>query len=114
MYSTVAGLPVDLLPQKAQDYRAQYEAEYGPTNEPYAVYGYETISVVLDAIEGVCAAGGDPTDRATVRDAVFATKDYDGVLGTWSFDANGDTSLTDMTSYQVQGGVFVTLGVLTG
>ena len=43
-----------------------------------------------------------PTDRAAVRAAVFAIKDFDGALGTWSFDANGDTSLTDMTFYQVQ------------
>ncbi len=114
MYATVAGLPVDKLPQGAQDYRKVYEAEYGPNNEPYAVYGYETIKVVLNAIESVCAAGGDPADRATVRDAVMGTKDYNGVLGTWSFDANGDTSLTDMTGYQAKAGKFETIGVLGG
>ena len=39
-------------------------------------------------------------------DAVFATKDYDGVLGKWSFDANGDTSLTTMSGRQVKNGKF--------
>lgn len=113
VYATVAGRPLDELPQAAQDYRVVYEAEYGPNNEPYAIYGYETISVVINAIESVCAAGGVPTDRAAVRDAVFATKDYNGVLGTWSFDENGDTSLTDMTGYQAKAGKFETIGVLS-
>ena len=28
---------------------------------------------------------------------VMGTKDYDGVLGKWSFDANGDTTLTQFS-----------------
>ena len=38
------------------------------------------------------------------RDAVFATKEFKGVLGTWSFDANGDTSLTTMSGQQIKKG----------
>ena len=37
-------------------------------------------------------------------DNVKATKDYDGVLGKWSFDADGDTSLTEMSGLIVKGG----------
>lgn len=111
-YATVGGVPLDQLPQAAQDYRKQYEAEYGATNEPYAIYGYEAINVVISAIENVCKNGGDPTDRATVRDAVMGTKNYAGVLGTWSFDQNGDTTLTDMTGYVVKSGKYETVGVL--
>jgi branched-chain amino acid transport system substrate-binding protein len=68
------------------------------------------MNVVVAAIESVCAAGGDPTNREAVRAAVFATKDFNGVLGTWSFDANGDTTLTDMTIYQVKNGAYVAVG----
>ena len=68
------------------------------------------MSVALRAIEDVCAAGGDPTDRAAINSAVFAIKNFDGALGTWSFDANGDTSLTDMSFYQVQDGAYVAVG----
>ena len=28
---------------------------------------------------------GRPKDREAIRAAIFATKNYDGVLGTWSF-----------------------------
>jgi class 3 adenylate cyclase len=38
--------------------------------------------------------------------AVFATANDDGVLGTWSFDANGDTSLTRMSGRAVVNGRF--------
>jgi branched-chain amino acid transport system substrate-binding protein len=69
------------------------------------------MSVLLQAIENICAAGGDPADRETVRAAVFDIHDFSGVLGTWSFDENGDTSLTNMTFYQVQNGQYVDIGV---
>ena len=110
VYASVAGVPLDKLPASGQQFVKDYEAKYGKLTEPYAVYGYETMNVILKAIEDVCAAGGDPTDRATINKAVFAIKDFQGALGTWSFDANGDTSLTDMTFYQVQGGSYTAVG----
>jgi branched-chain amino acid transport system substrate-binding protein len=109
-YASVAGLPLEKLGPNGQQFLKDYEAKYGKLTEPYAVYGYETMNVALKAIEDVCAAGGDPTNREAVRAAVFAIKDFDGALGTWSFDANGDTSLTDMTFYQVQKGAYVSVG----
>jgi len=110
VYASVAGVPLDKLPASGQQFVKDYEAKYGKLTEPYAVYGYETMNVILKAIEDVCAAGGDPTDRATITKAVFAIKNFDGALGTWSFDANGDTSLTDMTFYQAQKGSYVAVG----
>ncbi len=110
-YASVAGLPFDKLPAAAQQFKKDYDAKYGgDLNEPYAVYGYEAMNVTLAAIESVCKNGGDPSDRKAVRDAVFATKDFDGVLGKWSFDENGDTSLTDMTFYTVKDGKYTAVG----
>jgi branched-chain amino acid transport system substrate-binding protein len=109
-YASVAGLPLEKLGPNGQQFLKDYEAKFGKLTEPYAVYGYETMNVALKAIEDVCAAGGNPTDRAAVNKAVFAIKDFDGALGTWSFDANGDTSLTDMTFYQVQKGAYAAVG----
>ncbi|MBI2757173.1 MAG: branched-chain amino acid ABC transporter substrate-binding protein [Chloroflexi bacterium] len=109
-YASVAGVPLSELPASGKQFVKDYEAKYGTLTEPYAVYGYETMNVALKAIEDVCTAGGDPTNRESVRAAVFAIKNFDGALGTWSFDANGDTSLTDMTFYQVKGGKYVSVG----
>jgi branched-chain amino acid transport system substrate-binding protein len=111
VYASVAGLPFDKLPASGQQFKKDYDAKYGgDLNEPYAVYGYEAMNVTVSAIEAVCAAGGNPTDRKAIRDAVFNIKNFSGALGTWSFDANGDTSLTDMTYYLVTGGKFTPFG----
>ncbi len=110
IYASVAGVPLDKLGPAGQQFVKDYEAKYGKLTEPYAVYGYETMNVLLKALENVCASGGDPSNRKQVRDAVFAIKDFNGVLGTWSFDANGDTSLTDMTIYQAKSGAYTAVG----
>src|SRR5512141_426708 len=105
-YASVAGLAPENYTDAGKKFLTDYEAKYGKLTEPYAIYGYEAMNVLLKAIEDVCASGGDPTDRAAVTKAVFAIKDFDGVLGKWSFDENGDTTLTSMTIYQVQGGAY--------
>jgi branched-chain amino acid transport system substrate-binding protein len=65
------------------------------------VYGYEAANVAVNAINTVCKK-----DRAAILSAVMGTKDFKGILGTWSFDANGDTSLTAMSGAEVKGGKF--------
>jgi branched-chain amino acid transport system substrate-binding protein len=109
-YGSVAGLAPENYTAAGQTFLKDYEAKYGHLTEPYAIYGYESMNVLLKALEDVCAKGGDPSDRKQVLAAVMATKDFDGVLGKWSFDANGDTTLTDMTIYQVQGGAYKAVG----
>ena len=107
-YASQPGLPFEQLPPAAQQFKRDYEARYGGSlTDAYAIYGYEAMSVTLDAIERVCAAGGNPADRLTLRDAVFSTRYFSGVLGVWSFDPNGDTTLTDTSFYQAQGGQWV-------
>lgn len=111
IYASVAGLAFpDALTDAGKKFVSDYEAKYGKLTEPYSIYGYEDMNVLLQAIENVCASGGDPSNRKAVRDAVFAIKDFNGVLGTWSFDQNGDTTLTDMTVYQAKSGAYVAVG----
>ena len=45
-------------------------------------------------------------DDSGLRDAIMGTKNWDGVLGQWSFNQNGDTSLTEEGIYQVKNGKF--------
>jgi branched-chain amino acid transport system substrate-binding protein len=62
---------------------------------------------MLDAIERASEeAGGDVPDRQAVEEQIFATEDYKGVLGTWSFDEDGDTTLTELSILKVEGGKF--------
>jgi len=99
---TVAGKSyADLTGTGAKFYNT-FKTQMGHEPDPYAVYGYEAMNVMLNAID---KAG--KKDRAAILAAVAATKDYDGALGKWSFDENGDTTLTDIGAYKVTGGKFV-------
>ena len=102
-YLTFGGVPGPKLIGKGKEWYDAYKAKFSSEPEVYAVYGYESANVALNAINKVCKK-----DRAAILDGVFATKDFDGVLGKWSFDANGDTTLTGMSGVQVKAGKFDT------
>ena len=91
----------DYGPEGAKFYE-DYEAEYGKA-EPYAIYGYEAGQLILDVLE----RAEDPTDRAAVVEALFATEDRDSILGNYSIDENGDTTLTDYGVFTIDGGELV-------
>ena len=59
--------------------------------------------LILDVLE----RAEDPTDRASVIEALFATKDRKSILGTYSIDENGDTTLTDYGVFRIDGGELV-------
>lgn len=102
VYGTVAGNPVAKLPAAGQKFYTDYQAKFNGKPEAYAIYGYEAASVAIAAISKVCKK-----DKAAILDAVYSTKDFEGVLGTWSFDANGDTNLYAMLGNVVKSGAWV-------
>ena len=91
-YVTNPTLDPKLYPPAAQDFFEKFKAKYGKDPEPYAIYGYEAMNVALEAIKN---AGDKGNDRQAVIDAFFKIKDRDSVLGTYSIDENGDTTLSD-------------------
>src|SRR5919201_980266 len=99
---TVATLSPDKYPPAGQKFFSDYKTTYGDANpDPYALYGYETMSLALDAIK---RAGDKGNDRQAVINQLFATKDRQSVLGTYSIDQNGDTTNTDYGLYSVKNG----------
>ncbi len=99
---TVATLSPDEYPPEGQKFFTDFEAKYNEANpDPYAVYGYEAMRLVIDAIE---RAGENGNDRQAVIDELFATKGRESVLGTYDIDENGDTTLTDYGVYSIAGG----------
>jgi branched-chain amino acid transport system substrate-binding protein len=106
-YATFGGTPPDQLTGKAGEWYQAYKAKFNSEPEPYAIYGYESANVVMAAIESACSS-----DRTAILDAVMGTQNFEGVLGTWSFDANGDTSLTTMSGSQVKDGAFTFVQVI--
>jgi branched-chain amino acid transport system substrate-binding protein len=98
---TVATLSQDKYPPEGQKFFANYKKTYGKDPETYAIYGYESMSLILDAMK---RAGAKGNDRAAVNTAIHSTKDKNSVLGVYSIDKNGDTSLTDYGLYTVKNG----------
>jgi len=100
--TTVATLGAEDLPGSApilEKYKTKYNTQ---TVDPYAIYGYETMALALDAIK---RAGAKGNDRAEVVKALLATTDRESVLGTYSIDPNGDTTLTDYGLYTIEDGI---------
>jgi branched-chain amino acid transport system substrate-binding protein len=82
--------PQDYPPPAARvldDYRRHFAGRPGA----YALYGYEAMSVVLDAIR---RAGPRGNDRQAVIDSFFQTHNRDSVLGRYSMQADGETTLS--------------------
>jgi branched-chain amino acid transport system substrate-binding protein len=97
---TVATLDPDEYPPEGQEFFQTFEEKYGEANpNPYAIYGYEAMRLALDAIER-----SETGEKADILEALFATQDRESVLGTYSIDENGDTTLTDYGVYAIKGG----------
>jgi branched-chain amino acid transport system substrate-binding protein len=101
-FVTFGGLPPEKLTGKGRAFVEHYHSRYGEMPEAYAVYGYEAAGVVLRAVRDAGVK-----DRRTITDAALAIRDYDGALGRWGFDANGDTTLRTLTVSTVRDGRFV-------
>jgi branched-chain amino acid transport system substrate-binding protein len=100
-FVTFGGLPPEKLTGKGQAFVERYRKKYGELPEAYAVYGYEATCVALQAIREVGAK-----ERRAITDRALAIRDFDGALGRWGFDANGDTTMQTLTVSVVKNGKF--------
>jgi branched-chain amino acid transport system substrate-binding protein len=99
-FSTLAG-PGTF--EKKDAFDAAYKAEYGVDATGYAGQGYACAQVVLDAIK---RAGATNPAKDALKEAVRAagtdtTVKYDTIVGSISFDENGDTSQKIVSIYGV-------------
>jgi branched-chain amino acid transport system substrate-binding protein len=100
-YLTTPILPLTDYPPPAARVLADYRRRFGGRPGAYALYGYEAMSVVLDAIRRAAERGND---RQAVIDRFFQTKDRRSVLGTYSVLASGETTLSRYGVDRVSGG----------
>lgn len=108
-YVTIGGIDSSQLPERGKAFVKRYAAKYKREPEAYAIYGYEAAKVVLEAIK---TAG--KRDRAAVLKAALATTDFDkGALEPWGFDANGDTTLKQLTVSKIEDGKFKPVKLVT-
>lgn len=78
--------PQDTSPA-VQNFVKEFKAKYNETPDAMAALGYDSAMILADAMK---RAGS--TDAAKVRDALAATKDFQGVTGKITIDANRNAS----------------------
>jgi branched-chain amino acid transport system substrate-binding protein len=90
---------------KYPDFLNKHRTKYG--GEPLSVFhahAYDAANIVFNAIEAVAETGPDGTiyvGRQALRDALYATRNYDGLIGTLSCDQYGDCSSPIIAIYEV-------------
>jgi len=95
---TVATQDLSAYPGGQAFLKAYKTAYNDPHPDPYAIYGFEAMKLGLDTIAKLGSKGND---KSAVLSALFGTQNRNSVLGTYGFDKNGDTTLTDYGLYKV-------------
>lgn len=101
VYVTFGGVPPEKLVGQGAEFVKAYRAKFNAEPEAYAVYGYMSAKVALDAIK---AAG--VKDRAAISAAAAKVAYEDSALGKFSFTEHGDTTMSTMSGNIIRGGKF--------
>jgi len=98
---TKPGFDLDEMPGGVEVVKA-YEAQgYSEPMGTYGIYAYEAANIILEALK---QAGVD--DEAAIAKTIRGMK-YQGILGTTTFDQNGQTELAPVTKLVSQDGKWV-------
>jgi YVTN family beta-propeller protein len=97
MYVSVQGVPTDRLSPEGLTLVQELRTANPDLNDYWAAYGAQAAEVLLDAI-----ARSDGT-RSSVLEALFATEVEDGIIGSFGFDANGDTTSASISILRPDG-----------
>jgi branched-chain amino acid transport system substrate-binding protein len=106
MTVSVAGLPNEQLKGAGKAFVAGFKKATGQVPDPYAVYAAQAAEIMIQAI-----ANSNGT-RSSITANLFKTKIKNGILGTFTINANGDTSSNPVTVYRVKGGQSTTFKVI--
>jgi len=84
---------------------AKHEAKYGgSTLSTFHAHAYDATNILFAALEKVAVVEADGTiyvPRQALRDAIYATKDFQGVTGNLSCSASGDCGAPVIAVYEV-------------
>ena len=101
---TVATLDLKAYPG-GRSFLAAYKKAYHVANpDPYSIYGYASAELGLATLAKVKGGLSGKTLQAAFVKALFATKNLKSVLGTYSINAAGDTTLTSYGLYKLNNG----------
>ncbi len=105
LYVSEPGFLTSSLSKSAkQQFLMPFEATYGHAPMPDAIFGYEAMSAVLAVLR---EAGSQANNRSRVVHDFFAIKNRPSVLGTYSINSMGDTSIAPFVFSRLVRGTLV-------
>ena len=73
--------------QRTSSFVQNYKDKYGKLPDGFAVAAYDAIHVVFNALEG------NAISSESIRSSLYFLSSFDGLLGNFNFDSNGDVIL---------------------
>ena len=105
MRVTFAGLPFEKMKGVGAKTYEDYKKKFGKEPTAYALYAAEGGRVAVDALKRAAPEIDRAKDitgkREALRKAISLTKNFEGINGKWSFDANGDVDYDTMSGFKV-------------
>jgi branched-chain amino acid transport system substrate-binding protein len=92
---SIPGLPTERFPQPGKAFVAAFGRAVGQTPLQYSVYSAQAAAVLLDAIAHSTGT------RNSVRTSLLRAKVSNGIIGSFSFNKNGDTTTGTVTIFQI-------------
>ncbi|PWW25450.1 branched-chain amino acid transport system substrate-binding protein [Cytobacillus oceanisediminis] len=86
--------------EKVQDFVSKYEEEYSKKPDQFAAQAYDALYIMAEALKNAGEA-----DRDALRDALAEVQGFNGILGEFSFDEEGDVVM-DPTVLVIEDGSF--------
>ncbi len=102
VYATFVGAPsAQLTSPMGREFYTAFKAKYREEPEAFAQLGYDAAQVLITAMRQSGAI-----DRASLLAYVMAAPDFEGTVGAFGFDRNGDTTVTLISGSRVRNGTF--------
>jgi branched-chain amino acid transport system substrate-binding protein len=98
------GFTASALSPSGQGFVTAFTSAYGHAPSTQAIFGYEAMSALLAVLH---ESGTAANNRGAVQKEFFAIRNRASVLGTYSINANGDTSLAPFVISRVKAGQLV-------
>ena len=110
LYTTFPGMLPDQLPTDVgKKFYESYKTKHGSDPIGWAAYAYNATLVIVDSINRAATK-----DRAGILTAMRGTKDFPGITGPLTFDANGDPTTYVMSGFVVKGGKYTFADAISG
>lgn len=111
LYLSAPGFLKQNLTPAGSKFVTDFTTAYGRAPVAQAIFGYEAMSALLAVLR---KAGTAANNRGTVVSDFLSLKNRESVLGTYSMDSSGDTSIAPFVFSRVQQGKLVPFAQVQG